>query len=88
MKDIENVVYDLKDVLLKMRKELDKENKQIFQYDRVICMTKQEHNQRILSKPTTTTWPTTTTTKQTTSTATAAAAATTAKATKTTPIKP
>lgn len=53
MKDIENVVYELKDVLLKMRKEFDKENKQIFQYDRVICMTKQEHNQRTLSKPTT-----------------------------------
>ena len=53
MKDIENVVYELKDVLLKMRKEFDKENQQIFQYDRVICMIKQEHNQRTLSKPTT-----------------------------------
>ena len=30
MKNIENVVYDWKGFLLKMKKELDKENKQIF----------------------------------------------------------
>ena len=30
MKNIENVVFDLKGFLLKMKKELDKENKQLF----------------------------------------------------------